>query len=432
MKDLINTIRHKIFSTKNLAYFLYSISIAFSLVVLVHYLRTASADFGYYWEAGKRVQAGLSPYKVNDSSSYVNGPFLSIFLSQFGFLPLTVAQTLWRISIFLIALLIVFRISQESKIDHLQFSFLVVFTIIFLGFPYRNNLANAQVVVFCYGLIMLTLYYVKKNKEILAAVTSLLCFELKPYLLLGLLLYFFLSRRYGLIVKFIIISFFSNIFYFIFYHHLTYLDWLQALKYRSKGISSTADQANLTASLSNILNFSIGTATLIYVLTLVLLVSVTVWHELKLRQSSAILCLSLAPIISIFSHEQDYFISATCLAICILRSTKYPKYLFASLIGLSINWTNSSTQLAYVSLLILVLVFVAYFSFRENALVISCLIFFGMISIEIPTRIFKLQGMLPEYKIHNFMCYLYGLGVWLLILLTERSEFRLLKRNLRP
>ena len=392
---------------------IYSLLIFYILILFSYYLKSGFSDFNFYWDAGVRISQNVSPYKSHDLASYVNGPLLAISLSFLSSLNASWIVLVWRIGILLSTFLLGLKILFKPIPKNWQANGPIVFSILFLSFPFRNNLGNVQVVVFVTLLLYLFIYLTRANKEWLGTVPFLMAFELKPYLVIYLLLVLVWKRKTRYLFKLIIISTLLNLFYFFTFNHLSYFVWLKAILYRGHGILSSNDQSTLVSALTNIfhlpgkISFLISTSCMIVVIIL---------SSIKIRsfslQDSMVFVMAASPLIGFFSHEQDYFVSSFALAYFFIKQrNKDQAYLFYFLTAFSVNWSNKSILPGLVCLVVFLLTSILSNRTPRRFSMSTFFIISGLVSIQLNHYVIQKYGTNFSFLWHNFSAYLYGLAV---------------------
>jgi hypothetical protein len=361
-----------------------------------------------------RISQNLSPYKSHDITSYVNGPLLAISLSFLSSLNPSWIVLSWRIGILLSTFLLGLKILFKPISKNWQANGPILFSILFLSFPFRNNLGNVQVVVFVTLLLYLFIYLTRTKKEWLGTVPFLMAFELKPYLAMYLLLVLVCKQKTKYLSKLIISSTLLNLFYFFTFNHLSYFVWLKAILYRSQGILSSNDQSTLVSALTNIfhlpgeLSFLISTGSMLVVIIL---------SYIKIRslslEDSLVFVMAASPLIGFFSHEQDYFVSSFALGYFFIKHRNNGQaFLFYFLTAFSVNWSNKTILPGLVCLVVFVLTSILSNGTPRRFSMITFFLISGLVSIQINHYVIQKYGTNFGFLWHNFSSYLYGLAVW--------------------
>ena len=393
-------------------------------ILFLHYSKIGFEDFNFYWDAALRVSNGLSPYKYHDILSYVNGPSLSIILSFFSKTNPHWIVLGWRSCVLFVTFYLALRFNRDSDNQNKSRNLPLILGLSFLSFPFRNNLANVQVVVFVMALIYIFIKACDSNKEWLGAACYLFAFELKPYLVLFLLLILVWKKKFIYLIKIFIEFVMLCIVYYFCFQKLNYLNWLDVIKFRSKGITSGSDQATLLASLNNVFGIPQNIAFYLaaFVSMIIILFSVKTIRNFSYLDAM-FFTLSASPLLGSFAHEQDYFISTCVLIYFFLRSeSRRASSLFFFLLAISLNWTNVSVLPGYISLFILLLLVNLSISYSAKIYQNIILITVGVLSLLLCTYLNKYSSINASFKWHNVLAYSYGLGVWLYIILIRPKK----------
>jgi len=185
--------------------------------------------------------------------------------------------------------------------------------------------------------------------DLFASLYLVIGFELKPYLILGIVALLLFKRRFWLLLFIPIISCILNLMYF-YLARVTWFEWFSSLRERAGWVSGATDQASLFSTLQSFLNLDIITASVItlaisgFAIFLVVkngksfLFSDTKWVEY--------LGLALPCILSPFMHSHD-FLFVTIVALSILSNqlsigSLRAQTLFVIFLSIQVNWTNEN------------------------------------------------------------------------------------------
>ena len=198
--------------------------------------------------------------------------------------------------------------------------------------------------------------------DLFASLFLVVAFELKPYLILGIVALLIFKGRFRLLLFFPIVIFALNLVYF-YLARVTWLEWCSSLRERASWVSGATDQASLPSTLQSLVNLDVFTASAI-----ALAISGAVIFLIVKNRKSVIfsdlrwvdyLGLTLPCIFSPFMHAHD-FLFVTIVALSILSNqlsigTLRAQTLFVIFLSMQVNWTNEN-------LLIGLLIALLYFS----------------------------------------------------------------------
>jgi hypothetical protein len=224
--------------------------------------------------------------------------------------------------------------------------FLVILISILASFSFRNNLGQGQAVAWLLALSLLSVYLsfsAGEISKILAALAILPVIEIKPYLAIGLVMFFALSNKKRIITYLGVITCSLNVLYFLFYK-ITYLDWLRALEIRSKSVTSGSDQSSITAILS--VNFQLESSSIhllvaIYYLAIIFIVY---RYRKNIKWNLLPFCLVFPSVATPFLHSHDVLFALAGLVLVMGTSDCFPKnrrLLLGILLVIHIGWTSN-------------------------------------------------------------------------------------------
>ena len=156
-------------------------------------------DFTYFYEAGERVLNKDNPYVLYKGGLIRNPPFTLLIYAALSFLPISISQYVWFLLSFMAFLfgsyclyLILEKNNNERILKNLPwYYYLMFFSLVFIFFPFRYNLASGQLANFLYFCIAAALYYTFNKQQfrtsIFIAIASLL--KVTPILLLTIFLF---------------------------------------------------------------------------------------------------------------------------------------------------------------------------------------------------------------------------------------------------
>jgi len=318
------------------------------------YFETVPGDFNIYFNAAKAIKMGLDPYTVTNGGhgGYVYGPFLACALSLLSSFSALVGAKIWFLFNLTILGLMIYLIKRLWPTNP-HYSPFALYIGLILSFSVRNNFGQGQVMILVAFLGLAAIYICNQNSspldDLFASLYLVIGFELKPYLILGIVALLLFKRRFWLLLFIPIISCILNLMYF-YLARVTWFEWFSSLRERAGWVSGATDQASLFSTLQSFLNLDIITASVItlaisgFAIFLVVkngksfLFSDTKWVEY--------LGLALPCILSPFMHSHD-FLFVTIVALSILSNqlsigSLRAQTLFVIFLSIQVNWTNEN------------------------------------------------------------------------------------------
>lgn len=322
-----------------------------SLLMIAKYLTYPAGDFSVYWRASLDLTSGHNPYESSDFWPYVNGPLLAAVLSLLHLIGFQAATVLWRLIIIFASLSTLWILKSNFRSELNPQMSMAIFALFTLNFASRNNLANSQVVAFIVALLLLAELKIHKYHPFLVSSFIFIAFELKPYLVLPYILIIIIRKEFRILSTLIFYFIVANLTYFILFNGITYLDWIKGMMRRSSGISTASDQATLFAFIRY--NFSLPNS-LSIILTLAIFAFLAAYflHKSRLKDSRnwLIISLILGPLITPFSHEQDFMLIVMAVVLMmIFQKDALGSICFLISLSMLINWTNYSVGLGLVT-----------------------------------------------------------------------------------
>ena len=403
---------------------------AFVVSMIINYGKYIQGDFSIYFSAGKRLSEDLNLYQ-NESTPYVYGPLLAHLLSPFSGLNELLASRTWLILSVLAVSLSAWIICQVLLPIVYPEHILFAMTILSISFALRNNLGNGNVMAFVLlGLVMSIKLALKKENTKNAIYTALITFfifEVKTYMALYLILFLLICKRIKSSVLTLAFMCVSNLLYF-FTSQTSYIDWLRALKLRSSGLQNGSDQATILVFL-NKLPFDSNLIYLVSVCIVYFFLLAWMFRGITINKAEkriqGLIIFAAAPIITVFSHGQDFLISTLVLVALILRPRREVEsfrrsnnYLVLAL-GLVVNWTNEQVFYSFLALALYGLVLLIMD--LSKRIILLVLVINGL-STVILNSLLKAPGDL-QYLTYNFQALVFGLLCFFAI--TKRDSLKL-------
>jgi hypothetical protein len=413
---------------------LYLTLIAYLVATVISYGKYVQGDFSIYFTAGKRITRNLSVYET-ENNLYVYGPLLAHLLAPFSAWDDLLASRTWLVlsvlAIAFSAMIFCRDILKIVRLDQIVFSL----SILCISFATRNNLGNGNVMAFVLLGVVLSISLILRNENyknaIILSLVTLFIFEVKTYIALFLILFLLISKKFKTLLIFLTFLCIFNFLYFKI-SQVTYVDWIHSLKARSIGLNSGSDQATILVFLNKLTSDSyfIG---LIFAMLAYFLLLARMFKSLSRcngdREIQGIILLAASPVITIFSHGQDFIVSTLVLVYLLLKHnygleiTKNLKvYLFLAL-GLLVNWTNEQAIFALPVLVALGLA-LAISAMPNQAILMVVII--NVISLIVSGLLFSQEGDI-QYVFYNFQALAFGLSIFLAI--TSKKFLKLVSQR---
>lgn len=408
---------------------------AFLLIVYLattyfFYASYVQGDFSIYYRAGQRVDSGRNLYLLDDNL-YIYGPLLGIVMSLFADIDQLLVSRVWLLSNIISTVTACFIACKTYLRGQGCFGFLALTGIVALGFSFRNNLGNGNVMAHVLLCVALVIRLAPTSNSVFSLLVlpliTIFTFEVKPYIALFLMVYLLYWKRYSVLAICIPWALFLNLIYWA-HAGSTYLNWVAALRLRAAGIQEGTDQATILVFASKILPehklIGISVALSLYTFIGLLVLSALMSTNPK-NPSVGLLVFSAAPILTVFSHGQDFLLSTLSLGVVILNSNRVSmgeitKLFNISLaLGLLINWTNQSVIPAFFAMALLILILWQIKKIKWNLIVATVLFF--LLSICLNFYIVDFFGDI-QYLVYNFQAMLFGLSCLLVVYDSQRKS----------
>lgn len=328
------------------------------------YFETVPGDFNMYFNAAKAIRVSQDPYLATNGGrgGYIYGPILACALSLLSsFSALIVAKIWFLFNITFLGLTIF--LMKRLWLNNPQYNPIAIYIGLILSFSVRNNFGNGQVMILVAFLALAAIYICSQNSspmtDLFASLYLVIAFELKPYLILGIVALLLFKRRFWLLLFIPIISCILNLMYF-YLARVTWLEWLNALRERAGWVSGATDQASLFSTLQSFLNLDIITASVITLAISGFAIFLVVKNGKSFLFSDSkwveYLGLALPCILSPFMHSHD-FLFVTIVALSILSNqlsigSLRAQTLLGIFLSMQVNWTNENLVIGLVLILL--------------------------------------------------------------------------------
>lgn len=417
----------------------------YSVILFLNYAKYVQGDFGIYFRAGARLANGEKIYN-SDQNLYVYGPLLAHILSIFSFLNDLQISRIWLfLNIFItpFSLFLFFRYVMKPKFHGTYVT--LFFAVLVVSFSYRNNAGNGSVMamvllgaLLIYLSIEFQMVTRERNKlvsislDLMAAFSMVSIVEIKTYLAIWIGIFVLLFRRKIIGISFLLILVENAI--LIIRNEESYLMWFEALRGRSKSITSGDDQATIVNFVQRLLggNFKL---TYLVVLVIVAILLYVILKNLRIavserEHSKAFLIVTTSSlVITPFAHGQDFLLDVVVLLVLLLVSPMDPSsnVMLAIACALLINWTNTNLILGQLSLILLYLALIQSRCFSKKTLMLSSIL---SESILILNKLFGSNKWLDPYIFYNFQALIFGLLI-LFMVLREGAQQTFVNREHR-
>jgi len=404
------------------------IAVIATLFLYMAYFNSVPGDFNIYFNAAKAIAMGQDPYIATNGGhgGYIYGPFLACALSLLSSFSALTGAKIWFIFNITFLGLTIF-LMKRLWLNNPQYNPIAIYIGLILAFSVRNNFGNGQVMILVAFLALVSIYICNQNSspmtDLFASLFLVVAFELKPYLILGIVALLLFKGRFRLLIFIPITICILNLIYF-FIVRVTWLEWFNSLQERASWVSGATDQASIFSTLQSFLYLNIFTAAIF-----ALAISGTViFLVIKNRESVLFsdakwveyLGLALPCILSPFMHAHD-FLFVTIVALSILSNqlsihTLRAQTLFAIFLSMQVNWTNDNLLIG----LTLILLYFAniYLNFRE---INRWAVLLSFILSAIQTVLIHAFSE-SSFVIYNFLVAVAGLlGFFILIQAAEAS-----------
>lgn len=393
-----------------------------------YYMMPHQEDLLIYLAASRAASGGQNFYEVTNNA-YIYGPLLSIILTALSELSTNVIKVIWFIFNFnsLIAIIIIInRLREKTKRQKINPIFMGIF--ILTSFTFRSNLGQGQLVPMLSALCLTAIYILgsdafSRKRYLVASLLLLPVFEVKPYLFIGVLVYFLYAKKYKFTLCFISLLFLTNFIYYSIWK-ITYVDWWYALKVRAKSIDGGFDQASLQSILSNSLALGQNTRLLLlFIYYLFILSIVKIRRNFLLRVENRLAFFLILPtVVSPFLHPHDmlFGILGLLLMVEVNRESSQAtlRLLFLASV-LHVAWT--SQQLIgglIIQLLFSVSIKVFYpKEFRIQAWLIMNVLMLALLSVSH----YSFSGHTDKINFYHAQTFL-ALFVWFVVVVFDREK----------
>ena len=395
------------------------------ILYLLAYLTTHQEDFRIYLEASEAIKAGQDIYLAT-SNQYVYGPFLAVLLLPLTMFKVEIAKIIWGIANLISVFVIVLLINKlRKKRNRSPISYPILLVIFLSSFSFRNNFGQGQAVtlVVIFWLFAVLLSKSEINfvlKYILVSLFTIGILEIKPYLGLGLILYFLILKNHKFIFSLGLTVLGVHFFYQKFLA-VNYFTWLDSLKLRSETVIDGNDQASLLTLLK--VNFGVSNSFAItsFFMFLILITFVLFRKRQTLVNELESFTMIIPLVISPFMHAHDLLLGLAGFALILdltRKATRTQLVLLLSLLVLHVGWTSDVLIAGVLILGILILSLWAWASrlkFKASAL----MFLLGFVQLMTLHSAFSISDY-SRIRAYNFLALLEG--VILLILASTATK----------
>lgn len=403
---------------------------SYLLATCFSYASYVQGDFSIYFQAGLRIRNGMDLYTL-ENNLYVYGPLLANLLSSLSNLSELAVSRIWLLSN-IISTISASWILYKTFLTKYGFNgFLTLSGIIVLSFAFRNNLGNGNVMALVLLCVVVAIRLGPSSYSVTSsAILSLLTifvFEVKAYLALFLIFFLFICRRFLALILCLLFALLLNLFYLA-NSGSSYFNWIEALKVRSTGLQGGSDQATILVFANRLLPgpqmLGEFIAIALYFIIFVIVVKRSRLLEIDNPHLGLVL-FSAAPILTIFSHGQDFLLSTLALAFFLLKLEENLRLQFTqsfSLVvslGFLVNWTNENWIPGLLSTLLLALILVD--KFNAKGILILSAIAISLVSTALNAHLLSLGGDI-QYQTYNFQALLFGIACFFVVINSIRSK----------
>lgn len=416
------------FSDKSRIAVLYSISIAYLAFALLRYQAITFSDLSVYWVSALSIHRGGTAYvQLDPTAPYVYGSFLSSLFSHLTFISYTTLFCLWFI--FNVGLMyLICRFTYRKLFKEISaFRECVLFSLLAVSYPVRHSLALGQVVILVLFFILISFYFhenpITEWRSWIGAASLVFAFELKPYLVIFFIFFLVFKKRYIFLLQSFIIILILNFYYYFALNTSTWINWYTAIKDRSSNLTSDGTQTTLLNLVFNNLPVNTLTAVLIYASSVLLLLffSFKSWNLIS-TNSQIFLLFTLGPIISIYSHEQDFVFSIFAVLVVLSRNSFQSKEFWLIPLFFAFYLNIASPEIFKSLLVHLLLILVLYFSKTISTRKQLLVIFAGNIFIQLLARdILKQFGEFRQLQLLKLFCLTLGYLCWYALLTSSKQ-----------
>ena len=180
---------------------------------------------------------------------------------------------------------------------------------------------------------------------------------------LFVIIFLIVDKKYLLLIQSFLLILVFNIFYFFTLKDSTWVDWIQAISKRSKGLTGDLTQSSLLSLLHNNLILPDSIESIIYLASVLVILFFTIrsWPNMA-KNYQFVTVLSLGPIISPYSHEQDFILSIFVFVIIVVRFREFLKNQLLLLGVFSLFLNLSKPDLAKSAFVISCFLLILYFT----------------------------------------------------------------------
>ena len=344
--------------------FLYGISFLYLLLILIRYRAYELSDFLIFWNSSKFLTHGFGIYyPFYPGMPYLNGPLLTLLLAPTTKLPYQIAFDIWFIFNVVLIWYVMKSILHLLKFKASPSQHALIFSFLVFSYPIRHNLAIGSVVLLILALNLVAVKYmhhrISEWQSWFAAFAMVFTFELKPYLVLIFALYLVTKRNFRFLLQSFSLVLVLNFIYFLTLNDSSWLDWIKAMSKRTAGLTGDRTMSSLHVLLRNILGMPDWISFAIYLVS-ILLILVLSWKAIRMAPENyqIVLAVVLGPIISLYSHPQDFvMIIPFAIIFLLIEDAGKPNSIMNLVIfSLFLNLSGSSRALTLAVMLSLIVI----------------------------------------------------------------------------
>lgn len=420
------------FFKSNSLQFVLLFEVLFLLVVFYSKFEVVSPDFKVFYLQSERLINGQNVFDYNEYVAY-NSTLLYLLISPLTFFDLTVASVIFlSINLLLIPIVSFLLVSIFGRENFLS-RYVLVVAILEISFYVRSILNNGQV-----GLIML-LFLLLAIKKLLqnqgtswfAASMLWFAFELKPYLIIPLLIWIYLvTKNHRLAAQFVLTGTLFELVYFYLNPSTNLFTYINLLYDRLGGVSSELDQSSVTAVAHGIFELPKLASYFIHLVIVLAVLNRIMPYIKEVNTVSFALVLNFSSLANVYLHRQDPIITILvflilCQKIRDLNYGKYDKLIFFLALVLLTNWGNLSFTLAVAFDVLLLIVFVlTNLSLRFSVIILV----FSLLMQYAQVYVLLNYGWIASYELWRILILFFTL-VCSLILPNYKIESQLIKKS---
>ena len=414
----------------NKSFILYGISFLYLLLILIRYRAYEMSDFLIFWNSSKFLADGISIYTpIYPDMPYLNGSLLTLLLLPTTILPYRIAFDVWFAFNVLLIWYAVKSILRYLKIDLDTTQISIAFSLIVFSYPIRHNLAIGSVVLLILALSLVAIsfmnYKVSKWQSWFGAFALVFAFELKPYLVLFLILYLLLSQNIRFLLQAFVIVVGLNSIYLVVLNDSNWFSWVRAMTKRSVGLADDQTQSSLYILLRNILSIPDWISFTAYIGSIAIILILS-W---KLKNSAPeeykiVLAVILGPLISLYSHPQD-FVMIIPFAIVLLIAFKIHKEnfpLILLLFSLFLNLSGSSRVLTF-AVIICLLIIISLSNLGLSKVHLAVILLASLLTQNFAKYLLDNFNKGAQHEFLNLLCLISGyLCFWLILTKIRKNS----------